>query len=617
MEGVSAEMGTARHHSRIMSAATPTQSLASYPPVFAKHGIVARVTDDQLRVTLGPQSGNLACLTITPGSEPLSLPVLGELLTAAPYVFANLDGVLTYQYFFRLKDSDKSRMLTDRVNLQWTGEVPTWPTPGYRLQLGTFSAVPTLTWQDYCRLTEAISGVPSMEASDPTDDDPPMTSRQIGQIMALTQDNVTARFEHLHKDRFRYCDAWGKWFIWDKSYWYTDRTLLAFHYSRMLSRDMNEKSKINAATASFARGVEFLARTSRSFATEPRDWDRNSWLLNTPRATMDLKEDTSWPHRQSDLITKITRVSPEDGPHPIFDRFIRDITLEDAALAQYLQISLGACLSGAIQDNFVLFWFGAGQNGKNTLGDLICWILGDYAKVIPPDTLISQKQSHGHPTELANLRGIRLAICSEIAEGSYWDEVRIKSLSGDAQISARFMHQDLFEFDRTHKHLIYGNNRPMLRIVDPAIKSRLHIVPFKAHFPPEARDPQMAQKLRSEAPQILQWLIDGHSLWLESGYLKKCSAVQEETDSYFDAQSTPMMWVNERCSTGGDDLSGGATMLYKNFKEWKEQRGEGAMSQSRWGEWMTSAGYRKYKSHGTTTYRGIELKPSYAMSGPE
>src|SRR5262245_33816214 len=152
-------------------------------------------------------------------------------------------------------------------------------------------------------------------------------------------------------------------------------------------------------------------------------------------------------HRREDYITKVTRVSPRLGPKPLFDKFMWDITLGDHDLIDYHQRSLGATLSGATSDHWLLFWIGMGGNGKNTLGDLVGWIMGDYAKVIPTETLMSVR-SQQHPTELANLRGVRLAISSEVPEGLFWNESRIKSLTGDTMISARFMRGDFFEFPR-------------------------------------------------------------------------------------------------------------------------------------------------------------------------
>lgn len=429
-----------------------------------------------------------------------------------------------------------------------------------------------------------------------------------------TEDHVARFFERRFSNDLRYCKTWGSWLVWDGARWRLERTEMAFDFARQLAREANPTGKANIAKAAFARGVEAFARAARPFATESSDWDRNEFLLNTPGGTVDLKTGAIRPHDRRDQITNVTRVTPRAGPMPIFDKFMSDITLGDASLVNYHQRALGATLSGALVDHWLLFWIGAGRNGKNTLGEQIAWILNDYAKAIPTESLMSTK-TQGHPTEVANLRGVRLAMSSEVAEGSYWNESRIKSLTGDATISARFMRGDFFEFPRTHKHLIYGNHRPMLRVVDDAIRARMHVVPFRATFTDALgnRDPLLPEKLREEAPQILAWLIDGHRQWVEDGFaLKPCPAVQQETKDYLDTQSTPALWIAERCEAIENDERPTkdvpkAGVLYRDYAKFKTDRGEQPPSMNRWGEWMKGH-YEAVESDGVR-YRGLRLKP--------
>lgn len=170
------------------------------------------------------------------------------------------------------------------------------------------------------------------------------------------------------------------------------------------------------------------------------------------------------------------------------------------------------------------------------------------------------------------------------------------------------MRGDFFEFQRTHKHLVFGNHRPQLRVVDAAIIRRVHVVPFAATFSVEKGniDPDLGRKLRSEGPAVLAWLIEGHRRWFaQGGGLRKCAAVQRETTDYLECQSTPEMWLTERCSVDPRSTQS-ASSLYADFKFWKETRGESPMSQTRWGEFMASR-FSKAKSHGVIVYRGIRL----------
>jgi putative DNA primase/helicase len=423
---------------------------------------------------------------------------------------------------------------------------------------------------------------------------------------APTEDSVAELFEVCFRDEMRYCSQVGGWLHWDGARWTLETTGLALDYCRRLARRVNLEKKAHISRKNFAKGVEDLARASRRFAIQARDWDLDEFLLNTPEFTVDLRTGERRPHRREDHITKVTQVSPKAGPMPHFDQFMRDITQDDQDLIAYHQRSLGACLSGAINEHFLLFWFGKGRNGKNTLGDLVCKILGDYGKVIPSTTLMASRQDR-HPTELANLMGLRLAISSEVPEGAFWNEALIKSITGDETLSARRMRQDFFEFRRTHKHLIFGNYRPILRVVDDGIRTRLHIVPFKAKFVGAKCDAQMGEKLRAEAPQILNWLLEGHKEWMNQGQqLRRCGAVEEATEDYFDSQSTTEAWLDERCVLDDPGNETRSSDLYDDYVRWKGRRGERPVSTSRWGEFMGSR-FTKRKSNGWI-YQGIALR---------
>jgi putative DNA primase/helicase len=62
------------------------------------------------------------------------------------------------------------------------------------------------------------------------------------------------------------------------------------------------------------------------------------------------------------------------------------------------------------------------------------------------------------------------------------------------------MRQDFFEFDATHKLMIVGHHRPVLRNVDAAMRRRLLLIPFEAVIPPEARDPTWPRSSTRSTP---------------------------------------------------------------------------------------------------------------------
>lgn len=416
-------------------------------------------------------------------------------------------------------------------------------------------------------------------------------------------------FAQRHADQFRYVPEWNGWLFWDGTRWQRDVTGRARLAAKELcdrnadasrhdpvfgpSSSTRERAAQKLQSKRYVDAVLDLAKVEPLVVVRSGALDANAYLINTPSGTVDLRSGTLRAHQRGDYLTLCTAVAPRPGARPAFDRFMHGITCGDAALGDYLQRALGACLSGAISDHWLLFWYGSGANGKNTLGDLVLRILADYAKAVPTQTLMADSHGNRHPTEVANLRGLRLAISSEISEGEHWNEARLKELTGDAVLTGRFMRQDFFEFPRTHKHVVYGNHRPLLRIVDPAIGRRLHMVPFNATFTIEngALDPSMPAKLWEEAPQVLAWLIEGHEKWREEGTLRRCRAVEQCTSEYLESQASLDQWIEERLDTVPDDGRGGrgwqkSSELYRDFSDWKKDRGEQPFSQTRWSEQM-------------------------------
>lgn len=423
-----------------------------------------------------------------------------------------------------------------------------------------------------------------------------------------TQDSVAHLFARQMQGKMLYNHTRNKWFEWDGTRWQIESTEKALNFARHLARSVNSEGKSSLGSASFCEGVERMAKADPALAAKGTEFDTDNYLLNTPGGTLDLRTNILQAHNPENRLTLRSAVSPCSYGGTEFHKFLSEITERDTELEEFLQVSLGACLSGAVESHWMLFWVGQGRNGKNTLGDLVQDAMGDYARKVPSSTLMA-KVHEGHPTEIANLQGIRLAISSEINDGEHWNEARINEVTGDAVLSARFMRGDLFNFQRTHKHLIYGNHRPQLRSVGNAIKSRIKIVPFKASFLGR-EDADLPVRLRKNLGYILAWLIEGHRKWLAANKrLPSCQAVDAESEDYFSSQSTVEMWLSERVQVVCPDerpLSHcpKSSALYNDYKVWKMERGENAISHGRWADNLR--GFKKDKSNGVR-YRGLML----------
>jgi putative DNA primase/helicase len=244
----------------------------------------------------------------------------------------------------------------------------------------------------------------------------------------------------------------------------------------------------------------------------------------------------------------------------------------------------------------------------------------EYSLTATEDLLIKPKGER-HPTEMAQLFGVRLVIASETEEGARLHEKRIKALTGSDTITARRMREDPWSFAPSHKLILVTNHRPRVKGKDHAIWRRLRLVPFEQIFwnpddeanesktlPPELRqDRQLPEKLAVEAEGILAWMVRGCLDWKSSG-LTTPERVLSATRDYRNTEDLVAQFIAERCVTGSKDYRVRASALYHAFKEWLKSIGEEDQSQRVFGENLSDqSGIEKTTSNGTW-YLGITLR---------
>jgi putative DNA primase/helicase len=393
----------------------------------------------------------------------------------------------------------------------------------------------------------------------------------------FTEDQLALRFSARHAHDLRYVAIRNQWYKWDGIRWAPEPTLLAFDLARASCRDDardygNGKPPSKLYTAKTVAAVQLLARADRRQAATIEQFDTNTWLITTTDATYDLRTGLGRPPNPLDFITKKTacHAAPAGTEHPLWTAFLDRITAKNSELQAFLQRYFGYCLTGETSEHRFIFGHGKGANGKSTLINTIAKILGDYACVADVATFIAAEHDR-HPTDVAKLHGHRLAIAQENEKGRKWAEAKIKSITGGDKLTARFMHQNFFDFVPTFKLFITGNHKPRLENVDEAMRRRLMLVPFTVQIPPAERDLDLPLKLKPEWPAILRWMIDGCLEWQRIG-LAPPGCVTEATAAYFDDQDVVQQWLDE-CTTDGGPFAFTLTkQLYASWKHWADEQ---------------------------------------------
>jgi putative DNA primase/helicase len=161
---------------------------------------------------------------------------------------------------------------------------------------------------------------------------------------------------------------------------------------------------------------------------------------------------------------------------------------------------------------------------------------------------------------------------TETEEGRHWAESRIKQLTGEDPVAARFMRQDFFEYRPQFKLDISGNHKPSLRSVDEAIRRRFNLIPFTVTIPPEERDLELGNRLKGELPGILAWAISGCLEWQRIG-LSPPEAVTTATEAYLLAEDSVTAWMEECCQRDPNAFAAQAE-VFRSWRDWAEAAGE-------------------------------------------
>jgi putative DNA primase/helicase len=336
----------------------------------------------------------------------------------------------------------------------------------------------------------------------------------------------------------------------------------------------------------------------------PNGLDADPFLLNTPSGVVDLRTGALALHDPALLLTKMTggAYRPEVAGLE-FGRFLRRVQ-PDEAMRAFLARLLGHALQGRVTEHVLPIFHGHGGNGKSTLVNAVMAALGDYAAPADPD-LLTARTFDAHPTSVADLCGLRLAVLHESDAGRRLAEGTVKRLTGGDRLKARRMREDFWSFTPSHTFVALTNHKPIVISQDEGTWRRLRLVPWDVVIPPQERDEGLADRLTLELDAVLAWLVAGYLDWHANG-LGEPQRVVEATAAYRAESDTVARFLDERCLPGHG--TAGSTELFKAWEKWCADQGEQAGTQKAFATTLENRGLDKYKDgSGRMRWRGLGL----------
>ncbi|MFH8939494.1 DNA primase family protein [Streptomyces griseosporeus] len=415
----------------------------------------------------------------------------------------------------------------------------------------------------------------------------------------LLPDTLTDRgnaklFVKLYARDYRHVPGIG-WYRWDSTRWQIDEddTVLwaagdlaeniATHDPRgVFTTTALSKHRRRSMSTTGIKAMLTQAKSAPGMVLNAATLDADPYALCTPDGIVDLRTGlVKAPDPNKDFHSRSTAVGSQPQPTPRWHKFLTDTFGDDAEgreMIDYLQLLLGYSVTGDVGAQILPFLFGTGKNGKSVLLDVLMKLLGDYADAAPPGFLMA-KPYEGHPTDLAELHGRRVIVCSEVKPDDKFDEARVKLLTGGDRIKARRMRQDFFSFEPTHKLWLLGNHRPEVGTGGFAFWRRMRLIPFERVVPDHRKIDNLADLLvTEEGPGILSWLIDGARRYLNGDRdLTGPQRVRIATTAYAETEDHTGRFYEE-CCVLGPDLRAEQTALYAAYKTWCQNEGVPAMS---------------------------------------
>ncbi len=482
---------------------------------------------------------------------------------------------------------------------------------------------------------------------------PPLSSSFVMECFRANEVGDGTLFAELHRGRFVHnCDTKDEWWMFEGHSWRLDKTgrrlnaveevvacylteaarLEAERKQALADEEPQKAKQLAAVIGGLRKRARQLRGTSRRdsclrcartcslpLTISYDDLDQRPMLFACKNGVIDLATGLLRPGRPEDYLTKASPIEYTgiNESAPVWHRFLDDC-LADPEVIGYLQKLLGYAMTGlATIRIFPVFYGMRGQNGKSTIMDILYYIMGPMAGPIQSEMLTAgsrNNSSAGPSPDIMDLKGKRLVWGSETEEGQRFAAAKVKLLTGGDPLVGRNPN-DRYQttFNPTHTLFLLTNEKPHAPAHDNAFWIRQRLIEFPYTFvddePKEAwekrADPELAEKLRAEAPGILAWLVKGCLLWQREG-LATPEKIKKATAQYRRNEDRIADFIDHCCEVHPERAIN-ATELYKAFKEWwRENVNQTPLTQRKFGDLMTMR-FAKQTS-GTTTYFGLGLK---------
>jgi putative DNA primase/helicase len=351
-----------------------------------------------------------------------------------------------------------------------------------------------------------------------------------------------------------------------------------------------------------------LAISEPGMAVTDRELDADPHLLGVQNGVVDLRNGHLLFNHPEMLITRYCNAGyDEDAKCDRWLQFLNQIFQGDIETIESVQRLLGCTLLGLSGEEILVICYGHGSNGKSVFSNVVHAIMGGYAVTAPPSLLTARKTNDNGPrNDIAAVAGARYLSVNEIQAGDRLDEQVVKMLAGREPISARFLHQEFFDFLPCFTPWLRTNHKPVITGQDDGIWRRLVILRFSRTFTDGEKDPGLEEKLLAERDGILRWMVEGARKYLKDGLMLSPRMKSEWATYRKESDLLGEFLSDTTVPSPGAKINQGS--LYGDYRKWcEDDAGVRPISKKSFTQRLAERGYPEGKSGSNRFYCGLAL----------
>lgn len=457
-------------------------------------------------------------------------------------------------------------------------------------------------------------------------------------MFPFTSAGVGAMFAEAYHRVLKYQPEGKRWWFFDGKVWRQDGRDRHDRANVMLLRSMRDEAGrrkangedyadelhklVNRMENLSAPSASRYGRSDERMVVESTDFDATQDVVAVGNGMLNLTTRELVPHDPSFLATKMLGASFDNGATaPRWQRFLEEV-IPDPVMRDYAQRAIGHAVLGRAERRALFLLHGPSGSGKSQFMRVMELLFGEFAETAAASTFSASSRGASLTNDLNDLKGKRFVGLSELDEDEQFNESLLKRLTGGDTAKSRALFQENTRWRVQFSLWMATNYLPRLKSDDNALWRRVKPI----HFPNVITESGMTEVVNlaekifaEEASGILNWVLDGVTLYLERG-LDDPEQVTAAVVAYRSEVDEITQFVEESATDGvvlrGEHEKVRVRELHATYAQWcRNNNIRHWLGERRFSRRIEALGFKRKVTNEGTVFVGLTVVDKYGKLG--